>query len=148
MFLFPLVNIPSGELKPRSFYVDENAILINSVKFVGDSIESRHERLSPIVETYHTHVIPRRPTEVDLCAMFSASSVLGVIDAKCALVSTHDSVGVSITQLSLQSTRMLPDAFAYEASDIVIAYSSCNELQAIRTAFDISFAVTSHKKTY
>ena len=155
VFLFPLVNISSGELKPRAFYVDENAILIHSVKYVGDQAMNSRSRLNSINEVYRkgnrnmesidSQSCSHSDSENTLCSQVSTDvcslhkDIITDLGSICTFDNAH--VGFSVTSLVLQSSRILATGHALEASEIVIVYNSNDQLRATQLAFDIAISV-------
>jgi hypothetical protein len=138
IFLFPAVNISSGELKPRSFYVDEHALLVNSAEFPGsDADHGLLERSVKFAQSrnfssYRAQRDACESVDVDLCSLIDKS-----VDC-VRYESDADKVYI------LYPLNGLYHGMYLESVDVVVTYDRCSVHEALEFAQELTYIVSSH----
>ena len=120
--LFPLVNITSGETKPRGLYVDENALLTSSG--TPESLPSNNNENSLARRNFHRikdSITNISSLESNICQFLTAD--LGSVSC-CQM---KKSTG-TITRITVDHPWK---ARSLEVTAVVIPYHSTNEMQSL-----------------
>jgi hypothetical protein len=167
VFLFPAINISSGELKPRSFYVDEHALLINSARFPAATVQADNELLksaakvaAQIVNDNNFEI--RRIAEPvgqcdndgsglmescpaglssavnEICGYFIKSEQLSHPDCVAHVSSSNPHDVANI----LRPLQGLHHTMFLESIDIVLNYDDCSKIDAVTLAAELLHIVS------